>query len=180
MNNNDLTEKEKEWLDKLNKYSEKCKRISAATCWETDKEVAESIKKCDQITNQTKVIMKKNKLNWMIISELEKMQESKKSFVEKLTTQDFADFVKQYDYSVTYIEISNNTDVYLKLSNGSYYSQQSEMELTDFDCRVNENFDFPNEKVRTDWVNFLYEKFGEEYKTKFIDFTTKQDDGLSR
>lgn len=46
MNYNILTEEEKKWLDKLNKYAEKCKQINAATCWETDKEVADSIKKC--------------------------------------------------------------------------------------------------------------------------------------
>lgn len=46
MNNNILTEEEKKWLDKLNKYAEKCKKLNKATCWETDKEVAESIEKC--------------------------------------------------------------------------------------------------------------------------------------
>lgn len=44
--NDIISEEEKKWLDKLNKYAEKCKKIDAATCWETDKEVAESIEKC--------------------------------------------------------------------------------------------------------------------------------------
>ncbi len=42
--NNELTEEGKKWMNRLNKYSEKCKRINQAKCYETDKEVADFIK----------------------------------------------------------------------------------------------------------------------------------------
>ncbi len=42
--NNELTEEGQKWMDKLNKYSEKCEKINSATCYESDQEVAESIK----------------------------------------------------------------------------------------------------------------------------------------
>lgn len=50
--NNELTEKGKKWMNELNKYSEKCERISQATCWETDKEVAETIKNIGKNTDE--------------------------------------------------------------------------------------------------------------------------------
>ena len=42
--NNELTEEGKKWVNGLNRYSEKCKRINQATCYETDQEVANSIR----------------------------------------------------------------------------------------------------------------------------------------
>ena len=46
MENKDcLTEKERKWIDKLNRYAEKVEQINKAQCYETDKEVAESIAK---------------------------------------------------------------------------------------------------------------------------------------
>lgn len=35
-------------MEELNKYAEKCKRINEATCWETDHEVAESLREIEK------------------------------------------------------------------------------------------------------------------------------------
>ena len=42
--NNEMNEEDKKWIKNLNKYAEKCKKINSATCYETDKECANSIK----------------------------------------------------------------------------------------------------------------------------------------
>ncbi len=42
--NNEMNEEDKKWIENLNKYAEKCKKINSATCYETDKECANSIK----------------------------------------------------------------------------------------------------------------------------------------
>lgn len=102
-------------------------------------------------------------------------------FVEKLTDKNLKDFAEKFNCSLTTILKYNNDDmiIYLKLFNGSY-GPQPEMTLSDFDCRLNDYYSFANEKIKTDWIKFLYEKFGEEYKTKLIDFTTNQIEELSK
>ncbi len=58
----ELTKEEQEHIDRLNKYSEKCKKINKATCWETDKEVAESIKNCSKLDkNNDKLFIEASK-----------------------------------------------------------------------------------------------------------------------
>ena len=53
MENKDcLTEKERKWIDKLNRYAKKVEQINKAQCYETDKEVAESIAKIKKDGNQ--------------------------------------------------------------------------------------------------------------------------------
>ena len=43
-NYEEMTDEEQEkYMDELNKYSEKCKNISSATCWESDRGVADSL-----------------------------------------------------------------------------------------------------------------------------------------
>lgn len=62
MEKNELTKEEQEKIDRLNKYSEKCKKINKATCWETDKEVAESIQNCSKSKkNDNKFFMEASK-----------------------------------------------------------------------------------------------------------------------
>ena len=44
-NYDDMTkEEQEEYMDTLNKYSEKCKNINSATCWESDREVADHLR----------------------------------------------------------------------------------------------------------------------------------------
>lgn len=57
MENKDcLTEKERKWIDKLNRYAEKVEQINKAQCYETDKEVAESIAKIKKDGNTKSTI----------------------------------------------------------------------------------------------------------------------------
>ena len=49
--NNELTEEGKKWMEKLNKFNQKCNNISKATCWETDQEVADAIKNINKVDN---------------------------------------------------------------------------------------------------------------------------------
>ncbi|MCI6542822.1 MAG: hypothetical protein MR423_03405 [Firmicutes bacterium] len=42
---------------RLNKYSEKCKRINQATCYETDKEVADLIKNIKSNIDEDEFVM---------------------------------------------------------------------------------------------------------------------------
>lgn len=102
-------------------------------------------------------------------------------FVERLTNNDLKDFAEQYGCSLTSIMKIHDSDmtICLRLFNGSYGSQL-EVKLTDFDCRLNDYYGFANGKIKTDWVKFLYEKFGEDYKTKFIDFSIMQIEELSK
>lgn len=44
LENDNLNEEDEMWLEKLNKYAEKCHNLNTADCYETDREVADSIK----------------------------------------------------------------------------------------------------------------------------------------
>lgn len=55
--NNELTEEGKKWMNRLNKYSEKSKRINQATCYETDKEVADLIKNIKNNIDEDEFVM---------------------------------------------------------------------------------------------------------------------------
>ncbi len=55
--NNELTEEGTKWMNRLNKYSEKNKRINQATCYETDKEVADLIKNIKNNIDEDEFVM---------------------------------------------------------------------------------------------------------------------------
>ena len=55
--NNELTEEGIKWMNRLNKYSEKNKRINQATCYVTDKEVADSIKNIKNNIDEDEFVM---------------------------------------------------------------------------------------------------------------------------
>ena len=51
----DMTADEKrKYMEKLNKYAEKCKKINSATCYETDREVADSLREIKEKQNKDK------------------------------------------------------------------------------------------------------------------------------
>lgn len=51
----DMTpEEQREYMIKLNKYAEKCKKINSATCYETDREVADSLRELEEKLNKDK------------------------------------------------------------------------------------------------------------------------------
>lgn len=51
----DMTAEEKrKYMEKLNKYAEKCKKINSATCYETDREVADSLREIEEKLNKDK------------------------------------------------------------------------------------------------------------------------------
>ena len=51
----DMTPEEQiEYMIKLNKYAEKCKKINSVTCYETDREVADSLRELEEKQNKDK------------------------------------------------------------------------------------------------------------------------------
>lgn len=51
----DMTAEEKrKYMEKLNKYAEKCKKINSSTCYETDREVADSLREIEEKLNKDK------------------------------------------------------------------------------------------------------------------------------
>ena len=55
--NNELTEEGEKWINKLNKDSERGKIINQATCYETDKEVADFIKNIKKNIDEDEFVM---------------------------------------------------------------------------------------------------------------------------
>ena len=101
-------------------------------------------------------------------------------FIDKLETEDFDGFAKK-NLGLPVAEFKRGfCDIYVKLDADSY-GPCPEFMFDDFTCRgLNNRLSFCNEeRIQKMWRKFMFEKFGEEYKTACNSFLKKQyEDGL--
>jgi len=99
-------------------------------------------------------------------------------FIEKLKKEQISEFAARFDCSVAELK-KDDECIYVKFFTGSY-GPQPEFWLTDFECKASEYFSKMENSVQKQWRNFLYNKFGEQYKNKLADNFNNELNELSK
>ena len=83
-------------------------------------------------------------------------------FVEKLTKQELADFVRPFKFAIEEIRHNQRSQCYIKLATG--YQSSIGLILSDFDCIMTNNIESAQPLLKQSWRNFLFKKFGKDYQ----------------
>lgn len=87
-------------------------------------------------------------------------------FVERLTTEDFIEFSKQFNLDFNRFLPLNNNQYRIDLINNEN-NKKVYFYVTDFDLKVEKFYKFYPDEIEGMWFEFLYNKFGNDYKKAF-------------
>ena len=88
-------------------------------------------------------------------------------YIEKLTKKDFKNFASLFNCDVARVEEANNNELYLQFFTGAM-GPQPEMWLSDFDLSTATNYKYAEKQLKTQYVHFMYEKFGKKYQADYM------------
>ena len=99
-------------------------------------------------------------------------------FIEKIKKEEISEFAAKYNCSVAELK-KENKHLYVGFFTDSY-GPQPEFWLTDFECNASDYYSHAKNSVEKQWRDFLYSKFGEQYKNKLCNYFNDKLNGLSK
>lgn len=93
-------------------------------------------------------------------------------YIEQLTEKDFKQFANIFDCGVDNVKKSNN-EIYIRLFTGAM-GPQPELWISDFDLRTSIYYRHAQKRLKKVYIQFMYDKFGEQYKQDYANNYNKQ------
>lgn len=94
-------------------------------------------------------------------------------YIEQLTEKDFNQFASIFNCGVDRVKKSNNNELYVRLFTG-IMGPQPELWISDFDLRTSIYYRPVQKQLKKEYIQFMYDKFGEQYKQDYTNNYNKQ------
>lgn len=94
-------------------------------------------------------------------------------YIEQLTENDFKKFADIFDCGIAKIKTTENNGVYLQLFTEAM-GPQPEVWLFDFNLTTSTYYKFAEKELKTQYIHFMHDKFGEKYQQDYTENYNKK------